>query len=332
MISADPNLIFDTATAFWRSSVLFTACELGVFDRLDSSSGTATDIANRLNASERGVLALLDSCTAMGLLHKEGAVFHNSETAGRYLTSTGSESLVVTLGLQSATYPMWAKLAQSVKSGKPVMPPGDMLGGNPELTRRFVVGMHQRALGVARCLVNEIDLSGRSLLADIGGGPGTYSVLLAQKYPGLRAKVMDLAPVLKIARDLIDKSGVGDRIETVSCDARKDDFGTGYDVALVSGLLHRMTTDECRSILKRVYNALSDGGLIVVNDLFSTGEKPEMAILFGLQMLLTTETGKTHAASDIVSWFETTGFKNVKVKTLPPPLPHTLVIGEKVSV
>lgn len=328
-MSADPNLIFDTATAFWRSSVLFAACELGVFDALERSSGTAADIANRINASERGVLALLDSCAAMGFLHKKGAVFHNSKTAGRYLTSSGSESLVITLGLQSATYPMWAKLSEAVVSGKPVIPPGDMLGGNPELTRRFVMGMHQRALGVARCLVNEIDLSGRSLLADIGGGPGTYSVLLVQKYPGLKAKVMDLAPVLEIARELINESGMGDRIETVSCDARADDFSTGFDVALVSGLLHRMTADECQSILSRVHDALSDGGLIVVNDLFSTDDGPEMAILFGLQMLLTTETGKTHAASDVVLWFEAAGFKNVEVKTLPPPLPHTLVMGKK---
>lgn len=328
-MSAEPNLIFDTATAFWRSSALFAACELGVFDALERSPGTGAEIASRLHASERGVRALLDSCAVVGLLHKKGQVFRNSETACRYLTSTGSESLVVTLGLQSATYPMWAKLSEAVVSGKPVIPPGDLLGGDKELTRRFVLGMHQRALGVARCLVNEVDLSGKSLLADIGGGPGTYSVLLAEKYPGLKAKVMDLTPVLEIARELIDESGVCKRIETVPCDARTDDFGKGFDCALVSGLLHRMTAEESRSILSRIHGALSEGGLIIVNDLFSTDDGPEMAVLFGLQMLLTTETGKTHAAVTVVSWLEAAGFRNVKVKTLPPPLPHSLVIGEK---
>ena len=34
-MTADPALVFDMATAFWRSSVMFTACELGVFDLLE---------------------------------------------------------------------------------------------------------------------------------------------------------------------------------------------------------------------------------------------------------------------------------------------------------
>ena len=38
----------------------------------------------------------------------------------------------------------------------------ERLGENPELTRHRILGMHQRALGMAASLVERVDLSGRA--------------------------------------------------------------------------------------------------------------------------------------------------------------------------
>ncbi len=328
-MSDDPALVFDLATAFWRSSVLFTACKMRLFDKLEGKPLTVNQAAKELGASERGMFGLLESCVAVGLLCKKGDAFQNTETAMRYLTEGSPDSLLTTLLLQFATYPMWANLPEAVTSGNPVMQPGDLLGGRKELTRHFVVGMHQRALGVGRSLVNELDLAGRKSLADIGGGPGTYSVLLVEKNEGLRSRILDLAPILEITRELVDQSSVGERIETVPCNAETDEFGSGYDVVLISGLLHRMTGEQIRSIFRRAHDAMDPGGLIIVNDLFSTDEGPEMAVLFGLQMLLTNNTGRTHSVSDISGWLGESDFKNLETRMLPPPLPHSLVMGIK---
>lgn len=328
-MAAEATLVFDTATAFWRSAAMFAACDLGVFDGLAEGAATAPELAGRLGASERGVQALLDSCASLGLVEKDGPVYRNTETAGRHLTSAAPESLLAALKLQAATFPMWNGLAKAVREGKPVLPPSHMLGEDPELTRHLTLGMHQRALGLARCLAECVDLGDRSLVADVGGGPGTLSVALARKHPRLRARVMDLAPVLEIAKELIGESGVGERIATVPCDVTRDDLGSGFDAALVSGLLHRMSPRQCRSILRKVFEGLDDGGTIVVVDLFETGGGPEMAVLFGLQMLLTTDHGQTHAAADVSRWLGDAGFVKVRAEPLPPPQPHTLLIGEK---
>jgi len=152
------------------------------------------------------------------------------------------------------------------------------LGGDPELTRQFVVGMHQRALGTAGALMDAIDLTGHRVLADIGGGPGTYSMLMLQRYPDLRARIMDLAPILEVTRTFVASSGVADRIEMVPCDAAADDLGNIFDAALVSGLLHRMTAETSRSILRKVYAGMAPGGQIAVNDLFTVrGESSRRA-------------------------------------------------------
>jgi len=49
----DPAPIYEAATAFWKSAVLFAACRLGVFDALEQSAG-AVALAQRLDLSERG--------------------------------------------------------------------------------------------------------------------------------------------------------------------------------------------------------------------------------------------------------------------------------------
>jgi predicted O-methyltransferase YrrM len=326
---SDPTAIFEAATAFWRSAALFAACDLGVFDGLAEGPATAPELAERLGASERGVGELLDSCVSLSLVDKEGSAYRNSATASDYLTSASPDSLLSAMSLQAHTFPLWDKLPEAVREGKPVMQPSSMVGGNAEFTRHLIVGMHQRARMMARCLVENVDFSGRSVLADIGGGGGSFSIVLGKEFPELTARVMDLAPVLEIAKELIAESGVDDRVTTVPCDVTKDDFGSGYDAALVSGLLHRMDPEQCRAILGKVFKGLDAGGLVVVNDLFGTDEAPAMAVLFGLQMLLTVDHGVTHAATDVSGWLQDCGFVNVRMKALPPPHPHTLVIADK---
>lgn len=322
---ADLSRIYEAATAFWQSAALFAACRLGVFDVLDKPA-EAAEVARRLALSDRGAAALLDACVALGLLETTDGAYCNTPAGQRYLTSRSPESLLVALSLQADTYPMWMNLSEAVMKGQPVIAPNDLLGGDQELTRKFVVGMHQRAAGIAETLVDIVDLTGCRLLADIGGGPGAYSTVILKRYPDLRARILDLPPILDVARTLVASSGVDDRIEMVPCDVTTDAIGEGFDVALVSGLLHRMTAETCRSILRKVYAGMAPGGQVIVNDLFTVEREPVMAVLFGLQMLLTNETGGAHDARDVASWLSAIGFVDVTITSL---FPHMAIIARK---
>ncbi|MHC4250569.1 MAG: methyltransferase [Planctomycetota bacterium] len=321
--------LFDAATAFWRSATLFAACEIGLFDALQNSPAAVAQLAERTGASRRGLEALLPGCLSMDLVECDGTRWRNTPDAARYLTSTSPDSILVSLQLQAATFPMWSGLADAVRKGAPVVPPGAMLGRDPELTRRLIIGMHQRARLMAEPLSSCIDLDGRRLLVDVGGGPGTLSVMLARKYPALRARVLDLPPVIEIARPLIADSGVADRVEVAPFDATRDELPEGYDAALVCGLLHRMAPDGAREILGRVGSGLAPGGILVVSDLFAHEDAPAMPILFGLQMLLTTTGGRTHAAADVAGWLRELGLVDISTTPLPPPVSHTVVSALK---
>jgi 2-polyprenyl-3-methyl-5-hydroxy-6-metoxy-1,4-benzoquinol methylase len=174
-----------------------------------------------------------------------------------------------------------------------------------------------------------IDLEGRRFLIDVGGGSGALSVTLARKYPALRARVLDLPPVIEIARPLIADSGVADRVEVAPFDAARDELPEGYDAALVCGLIHRMAPDGARGILGRVSAGLAPGGALVVSDLLAHEDAPAMPVLFGLQMLLTTTAGRTHAAAEVAGWLRELGLVDVGTTPLPPPVSHTVVSAVK---
>ena len=98
-------------------------------------------------------------------------------------------------------YTAWGRLAEMVRTGRPVERPEVHLGEDGERTRTFVLSMHGRALGIGRSVVPQLKLAGRKKLFDVGGGPGTYSVLIAQKpklAPHIPRMKENLSGVLKV--------------------------------------------------------------------------------------------------------------------------------------
>jgi hypothetical protein len=69
------------------------------------------------------------------------------------------------------------------------------------------MAMHGEALATDAAVVTRLPLKNFRRRLDIGGGPGSYSVMLSGAYPELHATVLDLPPVIRIASGLIDQQG-----------------------------------------------------------------------------------------------------------------------------
>ena len=212
------------------------------------------------------------------------------------------------------------------------MPPETILGDDVEKTRAFVLAMHERAKGIGAVLPHGADLTGRKHLLDVGGGPGTYSVGLIRQTPGLRSTVLDRPGVLAVTKELVAEQGFADRVDLRPADYLTDDFGTGYDCALLSGMMHRETPDACQMLLRKAFAALDPGGLVIVSDVFFDDDDktgPPFATFFALNMMLTAEHGTCHARTEMAAWMKMAGFVDVEIKPLPPPNPHTLLFGAR---
>ena len=338
------------ATGYWNSATLLAANELDIFGALADAPLTSAQIAERLNMPARSLTMLLDACAGLGLLHKTLSEKQprtepkNADTQGdrwTYANAPSTSAFLVrgqpgylgdAIRWGADQYAAWGDLARGVRENGPVVAPALHLGADAEQTRRFVLGMHSRALGMARGVLHFLPFENTTHLLDVGGGPGTYAMLLAQKYPGLRVTVLDLPGVVAIAQELIAQAGLSDRIETRAGSAVEEEYGLEtVDGVLFSGVLHQMDETTIRQMFAKAFRALQSGGKLIVSDIMLDASKtqPAFATLFSLQMLLTSEAGAVFAADECAAWLQGAGFVNVRVQPLPPPLPYVVIAAEK---
>jgi ubiquinone/menaquinone biosynthesis C-methylase UbiE len=321
----DPSRIMDLASAFYGSSILFAASDLGIFACLAKLQQAACDeVAAALSLDQRGARLLLDGCVALGLITKEGALYRNTPESALFLVPGSPGDLSQAIRYNRDVYASWEHLGDLARTGKPVERPQIHLGEDPSRTRTFVLSMHGRALGIGRAIVPALNLAGRKRLLDIGGGPGTYSVLIARANPEISCTVLDLPAVAAIASELIQQQQMSDRVRAIPGDYRTASFPEGNDAIIIFGALHQESEDSIRDILKRAYATLAPNGIIYIMDMMTdkTRTAPAFSALFAINMALTAEHGWVFSDADLKSWLEDAGFTNFSVTPAPPPMPH----------
>lgn len=305
----------------WAAQALFAANELEVFDLLSARGPlAATEIATELGTDADATARLMGALVAIDLLRHEDGRFSNGLAAEEHLVSGRSESLATWVSLIGTWNQTFAKLADSVRSGQPAEEPEEHLGRSPEYTRRFILGMHDYAIGPGRELARHLDLAGRRRLLDVGGGPGTYSILLAEANPELSCVVFDLPDVGKIADEVIASHDLAERVSTEPGDYHSDSFPSGFDVVLVSNVLHQESWESCRKILADAYESVEPGGVVVIHAMFLSdrGDGPVWPALHNLLMLLVYTGGRAYSVEETVEMLEEAGFEDASLGRMSP--------------
>lgn len=327
--AVDPTLLVRLSTAYWDSQVFLTANRLKIFDQLAQGAKSAEEVAAVLGLKPRQTRLFLNACVALGLLGCEDGRYANSPVSRAFLV-TGSPGYMGNAVLYSdQLYGTWGQLEQALRQDEPVLAPQSYLGRDAARTRAFVYGMHDRALGLARPLIELVDLGTRRHMLDVGGGPGTYSILFSQRFPGLESVVLELEGVAAVAREIVAANGAGERVRLLAGDYHNSPFPGGRDVVLMSGMFHRETEASCRRLIDKARACLEPGGMLIVSDVFADagGMAPLFATLFGLNMMLTAPDGGMHADADVARWMEEAGFRGLATRRFPPPMPHRVVTG-----
>ncbi|MCL1857479.1 MAG: acetylserotonin O-methyltransferase [Kiritimatiellaeota bacterium] len=326
--------IIDLASAYYGSSVLFAATERDVFTAVEEAGGEATAerIAGGRSLDARATRLLLDACVAIGLLEKSGEVYRNTP-AGRLALVAGSpQDLRGAIAYNRDVYPAWGRLSEFLRTGAPVESPAIHLGDDAARTRAFALAMHGRALGIGRSVIPFLDLSGRSHLLDLAGGPGTYARLMAEANPQLTIDTYDLPAIAEVARELIAPTAVADRVHCHAGDYHTHAYpASHYDAVTIFGALHQESPDDIVAILRRAAAALRPGGRIYVLDMMTdaTHASPPFSALFAVNMALTAHNGWVFSDSELYGWLGQAGFCDCATRPLPPPMPHWLVTASK---
>ena len=272
--------LYDLSWSYRAARVLYVANKLDIFTALAEEQMTLEQLCHKCHTKPDTTEKLLIACTAMGLLKKQGGRYKNTELAKTYLLRGRKLYQGDIIAHSESVCDLWDSFENEICS-EPL----------PETTqasehRNFIMGMHNIAVaGHAGIFIKSIDLTGRRKLLDVGGGPGTYSIAACKRYPQLRAVVFDIPETVSITKEVIAAEGMQDKVSIRQGNWDTDTFGEGYDVVLLSNVLHGPAS-EAEMKLNKAYDSMVGAGLLVIQDFLLNDEKtgPLIPALFNIMV------------------------------------------------
>ena len=292
---------------FRASRALMTAHQLGVFEALREPL-KAEQVAAQCGTDAAMTEKLLIACCALGVVRRAEDLFA--------LTRLGSDVLLREspryLGgvLDHGEMLWWAStgLPDAIRTGQPAAGPKPPEFFMSHWHEHWIWAMHGNASnGVAQWLAGQVDLSDRRLLLDVGGGPGTYSIALCQRFPNLRAVVWDVSQTVAIAREVIQRFHIEDRVSVEAGDWNSDELSTGYDCLLMSNVMHGRGS-QAEKRLSQAMRALVPEGLLIVHDFLLNNDRsgPLPAALFNLMI-------GAYTVNEMIGIIRSAGFEDVSL-------------------
>ena len=305
------------ASGYQKSQILFTALRAGVFDQLEEPR-TSNEVAGAVGWSPRGTRMLLDGLVALNLVDKDGEAYRNAPVASQCLVEGATLDQTHIMRHRDHGYATWGQLEQTVQQGHGL--PKAEESRSPEELRAFICGMNDIAKQSARDMLGIVDLTDRRNLLDIGAGPGTYSIACMEAIPELRATLFDLPEVIPIGREQVEATGFTDRASFVEGDLTTDELGSGFDLILVSNIIHSYGPDTNADLVKRCYSALKPGGKLIIKDFLLESDRmgPPFSLIFALHMLVHTDAGDTYSRDEVARWTDSAGFAPGAFRELTP--------------
>ena len=329
-----PQLFFQTMNAHQRTEALKTAIELEVFTAIAEGNTTAADIAKRCQASEKGIRILCDYLTIMEMLTKQGKNYGLTLDSSVFLDKRSPAYLggaVEFLGdpilTGGAKY-----MTDAVRKGGTAMPDeGTIAPDNPvwvTFARAMAALMNMPSQVLAKLV--DPDADRKLKILDIAAGHGLFGIAFAKNNPQAEVTALDWKAVLEVARDNAQKAGVADRHSTIEGSAFDVDYGTGYDLVLLTNFLHHFDPPTCEIILRKVHAALAVGGRAVTLEFIPNEDRvtPPDSAGFSMMMVISTPSGDAYTFSELERMAANAGFSRSTLHPLPPTF-QQVVISEK---
>jgi hypothetical protein len=305
-VAVDPEALVRVASGFMAAKHLFAAAELGLFRALGEGPATLDELTARLDLPARTARITADAMVALGFVEREGDDYRNAAVADAFLAGRGPVDLTPFLRFwDRISYVNWATLAESLRTGAAAR-----VELTPEEAEIFAAGVEAVTAGSAHALAQAPELEGRRRLLDVGGGTGSFLVAALHQHPGLHGTLVEIEPVLSVARAGIAAGPLAHRIEVVGADAVSDPLPGGHDVVLIANVAHLLSPEDNRKVLRRLHDVSEPGTQLLQVDFWTDASytDPPFAALMAGEFALFSDDGDVHAEQEVHEWLRDTGW------------------------
>ena len=326
--------MFDLVAGFVHSQCLSALVGLGTLTFLLDGPASLRRLAGVASVPVPRMKVLLDAGVATGLLTR------NDQTYGltrRGAALTGVPGLSDMIAHHAVLY---RDLSDPVAFFRGETKPdlaqfwpyvfGAGAAEDPETAARYSALMAETQAIVADETLACVNLSGHSLLMDVGGGTGAFLAAALRATPALRGRLFDLPGVVSAAGARFESVGLADRVDIHPGSFRDARLPQGADVISLVRVLYDHADDTVAALLSKVHDALPAGGRLVVSEPMTGADRPTRAgdAYFAIYTMA-METGRTRSPQDIVGALRAAGFQDVRHLRTHRPFVTSVVTGKK---
>ncbi|MGW1082014.1 methyltransferase [Kitasatospora sp. NPDC002522] len=320
-----------------------TATELDIFGFLSSNPGAEFEKVREFTGlAAHPLRVLLHAVCTTGLLERDGTGGYTNARAAEQLLATDAPDSWrrILLGWREIYYPAFGQMTGALRAGTntaladyPGTEPTlyQRLAHQPELERVFHDSMSAFTMHSLSGLVDREEFFGPARhLLDVGGGDGTTTAALVERYPELRVTVFDMPSVARLAEQT--RTAVPpDRVELAAGDLFADAFPEGADTVLFSHVLEIFSGEQIVALLRKAHQALPAGGRAIVYGYNVSDDETRGLFSARLSLylnILASGQGMAYPAKDYEQWLRQAGF--AEVTTIGGlPFEHGLTTGVK---
>ena len=175
---------------------MLAGMQLDVFTPLKDGPLTLEQEAEALGVRSIKLRPLMYALAVAGLLNLEGDEFSNTPETDRFLVKESPAYMGAVHENLSNMWEATLKTAESIRTGIP-QAKLDFSEDSEEQLESFLRSIQSRAMDAGRELADRWDFSSCRTMADIGGGSGGIAIAVTEKYPHLKATVIDLPTVTR---------------------------------------------------------------------------------------------------------------------------------------
>ncbi len=305
----DPKLVHNLYRRGLKPQVLRIALLLDVFSTMKDGPLDAQGVAKVCGCDATGMGLLLDCLSGFGLLEKQDNSYYLTPTSSTFFVRT-QHSYVGNWVLEQTDPNIFQQMLQSLRDGVPFrrsMPWEESAWlESYDVVRRIDSLQMWQTAGIDPKQYSQLRV------LDLACGCSVMSLALAKSNPCVQVTCVDDPKVLEVARDLAKRQNLMTQITCLPGDLHLLELGENqFDVVLLGNATNFFTPQQNIALFQRIYKALSDNGLAVINVTMMSQKTNEQVGLYSL--ILWTFSGTAFFSfSDYQDWLTEAGFKHIE--------------------
>lgn len=336
MPTCNDQLLWDVTLSVYHVPTLMVAAELGLFPFLEETPATFQEVANHFSLNEKSTEAFLGVLTSLGFLVQHKKRFYNTEVTRNYLLPESpynwgellTSPPVITDLKAAVTDALQRKETEEERAVKVFNMLKDVDNVNWDHVKLMTQKSHVRSLPAAMGVAQWGDFTGVTRLLDMGGGCGSFCIVLALQYPDMEFTVADLPAVCEIAKECIAEYGLQNQIKVNPVDMFEDEWPSGHDAVFFSNIFHDWGLERSAYLTEKSFDVLPSGGRIYLHELIleDTKDGPHTLTVYSLGLRFATK-GTLFTAQELDELLTKYGFKDITITHTYGY--HSLVTGKK---